>query len=248
MKSMADSEPVRVAILDDDAGIRELLCPYLAEFGMLAMAAADGAALRHLLTQHQFDLVILDLMLPGESGLSLCRELAAASDMPILILTARGEMVDRIVGLELGADDYLVKPFEPRELVARIQTVLRRVRQSRSLGAESQRGTQLSFAGWQLDRATRQLLSANALVVPLSNAEYRLLSVFIERPFVVLSREQLLEAARGRGLELFDRSIDLLVSRLRHKLNDDPKEPHLIKTVRGEGYQFNAKVNPGGLR
>ncbi len=173
---------------------------------------------------------------PGEDGLSLCRWLRSTSDIPILMLTARCEPTDRIIGLELGADDYMAKPFEPRELVARIQTVLRRVRDERS----DQRST-IRFNTWRLNSVLRQLIAPDGLVVPLSNAEFRLLRVFIERPHRVLSREQLLDAARGRSIEAFDRSIDLLVSRLRQKLADDPKNPQLIKTVRGEGYLFDAR-------
>jgi two-component system OmpR family response regulator len=179
---------------------------------------------------------VLDLMLPGEDGLSLCRWLRAESDIPILMLTARCEPTDRIIGLELGADDYMAKPFEPRELVARIQTILRRVRDDRT-----EQRANIRFDNWRLNSVLRQLIADNGLVVPLSNAEFRLLWVFIERPRRVLSREQLLDAARGRSIEAFDRSIDLLVSRLRQKLGDDPKAPQLIKTVRGEGYLFDAR-------
>ena len=196
----------------------------------------DGAAMRVAMQAETFDVVVLDLMLPGEDGLSLCRWLRAESDIPILMLTARCEPTDRIIGLELGADDYMSKPFEPRELVARIQTILRRVRDDRT-----EQRANIRFDNWRLNSVLRQLVADNGLVVPLSNAEFRLLWVFIERPRRVLSREQLLDAARGRSIEAFDRSIDLLVSRLRQKLGDDPKAPHLIKTVRGEGYLFDAR-------
>jgi two-component system OmpR family response regulator len=195
----------RALIVDDDIPIRELLCDYLARFNIHSTGVTDGNAMRQALAEENYDVVVLDLMLPGEDGLSLCRWLRSSSDIPILMLTARCEPTDRIIGLELGADDYMAKPFEPRELVARIQTILRRVRDD------------------------------------LSNAEFRLLRVFLERPRRVLNREQLLDAARGRSIEAFDRSIDLLVSRLRQKLGDDPKSPQLIKTVRGEGYMFDAR-------
>ena len=178
-------------------------------------------------------------MLPGEDGISLCRSLRTKSDIPILMLTARGEAIDRIVGLEVGADDYIVKPFEPRELVARIQTILRRTRGARENIKEQKEAV---FMGWRLNFVLRQLVSPEELVIPLSNAEFRLLTVFVEHPNRVLTREFLLDAARGRNMDIFDRSIDILVSRVRQKLNDDPRTPSLIKTVRGEGYLFDAKV------
>jgi len=225
----------RALIVDDDVPIRELLIDYLARFNILASGVTDGAAMRVAMQAETFDVVVLDLMLPGEDGLSLCRWLRAESDIPILMLTAR-EPTDRIIGLELGADDYMSKPFEPRELVARIQTILRRVRDDRT-----EQRANIRFDSWRLNSVLRQLVADDGLVVPLSNAEFRLLWVFIERPRRVLSREQLLDAARGRSIEAFDRSIDLLVSRLRQKLGDDPKAPQLIKTVRGEGYLFDAR-------
>lgn len=227
---------IRALIVDDDVPIRELLIDYLARFNILATGVTDGAAMRLAMQAETYDVVVLDLMLPGEDGLSLCRWLRSESDIPILMLTARCEPTDRIIGLELGADDYMSKPFEPRELVARIQTILRRVRDDRT----DQRAN-IRFDNWRLNSVLRQLVADDGLVVPLSNAEFRLLWVFIERPRRVLSREQLLDAARGRSIEAFDRSIDLLVSRLRQKLGDDPKAPQLIKTVRGEGYLFDAR-------
>jgi len=226
----------RALIVDDDVPIRELLIDYLARFSILALGVSDGEGMRQALLEENFDVVVLDLMLPGEDGLSLCRWLRAESDIPILMLTARCEPTDRIIGLELGADDYMAKPFEPRELVARIQTILRRVRDDRT-----EQRANVRFDNWRLNSVLRQLISSDGLVVPLSNAEFRLLWVFLERPRRVLSREQLLDAARGRSIEAFDRSIDLLVSRLRQKLGDDPKAPQLIKTVRGEGYLFDAR-------
>lgn len=229
-----------ILLVDDDAQICQLLRDYLSGFGMSVAAVADGEAMAGALKESSFDLVILDLMLQGEDGLSLCRRLRATSDIPILMLTARGETMDRVVGLEVGADDYVVKPFEPRELVARIQSILRRVRggQDRQDGE----GESASFRGWRLDFVLRQLVSPDELVIPLSNAEFRLLKVFVEHPGRVLSRDFLLDQARGRNMDLFDRSIDLLVSRLRQKLEDDSRAPSLIKTVRGEGYLLDAKV------
>ncbi|MDE1166609.1 MAG: response regulator [Pseudomonas sp.] len=223
-------------VVDDDVPLRELLSDYLARFGIQATGVGDGVEMRRALAEQSFDVVVLDLMLPGEDGLSLCRWLRSTSDVPILMLTARCEPTDRIIGLELGADDYMAKPFEPRELVARIQTVLRRVRDERS-----EQRVSVRFDNWRLDSVLRQLVSTDGLTVPLSNAEFRLLWVFLENPRQVLSREHLLDNARGRAIEAFDRSIDLLVSRLRQKLGDDPKSPRLIKTLRGEGYLFDAQ-------
>src|SRR5665647_621557 len=228
-----------ILMVDDDAQIRQLLSDYLSGFGMSVVAVADGKAMVEAMKKSSFDLVILDLMLPGEDGLSLCRSLRAESDIPILMLTARGEAMDRVVGLELGADDYIVKPFEPRELVARIQTILRRARGNRENHKEQ---NEVQFMGWRLNYVMRHLVSPEELVIPLSNAEFRLLTVFIEHPNRILTREFLLDSARGRDMDVFDRSIDILVSRVRQKLNDDSRTPTLIKTVRGEGYLFDAKV------
>lgn len=232
--------PTRALIVDDNQELRELLGGYLTRFNIDSEAVGDGPGMRRALAQSHFDVIILDLMLPGEDGLALCRQVRAESDIPILMLTARCEPTDRIIGLELGADDYMAKPFEPRELVARIQTILRRVRDDRVSPREEEPRTSIRFAGWTLQCVLRQLHSPTGLVVPLSNAEFRLLWVFLERPRRVLSREQLLDEARGRSIEAFDRSIDLLVSRLRQKLGDDPRNPTLIRTVRGEGYLFDA--------
>ena len=229
-----------VLLVDDDIHIRQLLSDYLSDFGISVVAVADGNMMADAMEKESFDLVILDLMLPGEDGLSLCRSLRAKSDIPILMLTARGEAMDRVVGLEVGADDYIVKPFEPRELVARIQTIMRRARGGRESPNEQE--NMVSFAGWRLNNVLRQLISPDDVVIPLSNAEFRLLKVFIEHPSRVLTRDFLLDQARGRNMDLFDRSIDLLVSRLRQKLGDDSRTPSLIKTVRGEGYLFDAKV------
>jgi len=228
-----------ILMVDDDAQIRQLLSDYLSGFGMSVVAVADGKAMVEAMKKSSFDLIILDLMLPGEDGLSLCRSLRAESDIPILMLTARGEAMDRVVGLELGADDYIVKPFEPRELVARIQTILRRTRGNREIHKEQ---NEAEFLGWRLNYMMRHLVSPQELVIPLSNAEFRLLTVFIEHPNRILSREFLLDSARGRDMDMFDRSIDILVSRVRQKLSDDSRTPTLIKTIRGEGYLFDAKV------
>lgn len=228
-----------VLLVDDDMQIRQLLRDYLSAFDMAVVAVPDSKAMAAALEKQSFDLVILDLMLPGDDGLSICRGLRAKSDIPILMLTARGEAMDRVVGLEVGADDYIVKPFEPRELVARIQSILRRTRGGRKSIHEQKEAV---FMGWRLNYVLRQLVSPDEVVIPLSNAEFRLLTVFVEHPNRVLTREFLLDEARGRDMEMFDRSIDILVSRVRQKLNDDPRTPSLIKTVRGEGYLFDAKI------
>jgi two-component system OmpR family response regulator len=233
-------DDIRALIVDDDPDIGDLLCGYLTGYGIQAKAVRDGAAMRIAMAASSFHVIILDLMLPMEDGLSLCRELRATSNIPIIMLTARGETADKVLGLELGADDYVVKPFEPRELVARIQTVLRRALTAE--GGHAGAGDVVSFVGWSLNRLTRELTTPRKLVVPLSNAEFRLLSAFIEHPRRVLTRDYLIDVARGRTADVFDRSIDLLVSRLRQKLDDDPKSPTLIKTIRGEGYMFDAGV------
>jgi two-component system OmpR family response regulator len=235
------AESTNVLIVDDDEDIRELLQTYLAGFSIRAQCVGDGEAMRQAMQATTFDVIVLDLMLPGEDGLSLCRQLRATTDIPILILTARGEAADRVVGLELGADDYVMKPFDPRELVARIHTILRRARDGRQRETADVQD-EWRFDGWTINRVSRELLTPGNMVVPLSNAEFRLLTVFIERPRRVLSRDQLMDAARGHSATPFDRSIDLLVSRLRQKLDDDPRDPKLLKTVRGEGYMFDARV------
>lgn len=235
------NRPEHILIVDDDAEIRNLLRDYLARNGMRAEAVADGRAMRAALQNGRFDLVVLDLMLPGEDGLTLCRDLRAHSNLPVIMLTARGEDTDRIVGLEMGADDYVPKPFSPRELLARIKAVLRRA-QALPETADTSNARRLRFAGWLLDLSTRQLLSPQGVVTPLSGGEYRLLRVFLEHPNRVLSRDQLLDFTRGREASPFDRSIDVQVGRLRRRLGDSAHEPVLIKTVRGEGYVLAAGV------
>ena len=189
----------------------------------------------------RIDLIVLDLMLPGDDGLTLCRNLRAKSDIPVIMLTARGEETDRIVGLEMGADDYLAKPFSARELLARIKAILRRARSlPENLQPDSAR--RIRFADWVLDTAQRQLISAANVVTPLSGAEYRLLRIFLSHPNRVLNRDQLVDLTQGKEADPLDRSIDVQVSRLRHRLGDDPREPRLIKTVRGEGYVLAVDV------
>lgn len=230
-----------ILIVDDDREIRQLVADYLKRNGYRVSLAADGRQMREVLAGSGIDLIVLDLMLPGEDGLNLCRDLRARSDLPVLMLTARTEPIDRVLGLEMGADDYLAKPFEPRELLARIRNILRRTRAlpGRSTGDPPRCWR---FAGWTLDSRTRQLTSPRDVVVALSGAEYRLLQVFLTHPNRVLTRDQLMDLARGREADPYDRSIDLRVSRLRQKLGDNARAPTLIKTLRNEGYVLAATV------
>ncbi len=233
--------PDHILIVDDDADIRSLLGEYLRKNGCQATVAADGRSMWNALSRSKVDLIVLDLMLPGEDGLTLCRKLRSQADTPVIMLTARGEETDRIVGLEMGADDYLAKPFNPRELLARIKSVLRRARSlPRGLGDEDVHS--IVFAEWRLDTVARHLVSPKGVVTSLSGAEYQLLRIFLSRPNRVLSRDQLMVLSKGREAEPFDRSIDLQVSRLRHRLGDDPADPQIIKTVRGEGYVLTVPV------
>ena len=229
----------KILVVDDDDDITTLLCAYLSRFGFEARAVADGQQMQRHLDAHPVDLVVLDLMLPGVDGLALAQALRAGSRLPIIMLTARGSAADRVVGLEMGADDYMSKPFEPRELVARIHSVLRRSREARPPAAPAPEV--IAFDGWRLQRDERLLTSPKGLVVPLSNAEFQLLSAFLKAPRRVVSRDQLMTQARGRSMDEIGRSIDLLVSRLRQKLADEAGAKALIKTVRGAGYMFDAR-------
>jgi two-component system OmpR family response regulator len=231
--------PDHVLVVDDDAEIRKLLGEYLQRNGFRVSLATEGREMRRALEQTRPDIVVLDLMLPGDSGLTLCRDLRARSNLPVIMLTARGEEIDRIVGFEMGADDYLAKPFSPRELLARIKSILRRTRGPAQLGANAHR---VRFAGWTLDLDARQLVAPDGVVVALSGAEFKLLSAFVERPNRVLDRNQLMDLTVGRDGTPFDRSIDVQVSRLRVRLRDDAREPRIIKTVRSEGYVLAAAV------
>lgn len=235
-----DKSP-HILVVDDDREIRSLLTRFLGEHGFRVTTAPDGRAMRQILADWRIDLVVLDVMLPGEDGLSLCRRLRAESKLPIIMLTAVGQDTDRIVGLEIGADDYLPKPFNPRELVARIKVVLRRASAEPATGGSLSNG-QFRFAGWMFDCTRRRLESPDGVLVDLSGAEFNILTAFVERPNRVLSREQLLDLARSRASIPFDRSIDVQVSRLRQKLEVDPRRPGLIKTVRGGGYVLAAEV------
>ena len=234
-----------ILIVDDDRDIRELLTTYLVKNGLRATAVADGRHMHAALVDAgPFDLIILDLMLPGDDGLTLCRDLRAGrfKATPILMLTARDDEADRILGLEMGADDYLAKPFAARELLARIRAVLRRTRMLPPNMRAAEGARRLAFGDWQVDTTERHLVDAQGVQVALSGAEYRLLRVFLDHPRKVLSRDQLLGLTQGRDAELFDRSIDLLVSRLRQRLRDVAREPRYIKTVRSEGYVFASTV------
>ncbi|MCP4126584.1 MAG: response regulator [Gammaproteobacteria bacterium] len=236
-----------ILVVDDDREIRELLQEYLTRNGYRTSAVGEGKGMWQVLGTGHVDLIVLDLMLPGDDGLELCRNLRVNSNLPVIMLTARGDEMDRILGLEMGADDYLPKPFNPRELLARIKVVLRR---SSSLPWQEAGETEyqsMSFAGWKLDSVNRHLISEDGVVVALSGAEYRLLQVLLAHPNRILNRDQLLDLTQGRESDPFDRSIDVLISRLRKRLGDDPKSPQIIKTVRGEGYILASKVSREGV-
>ncbi|MGZ8907827.1 MAG: response regulator [Methylobacter sp.] len=237
-----DMRLTHILVVDDDAGIRDLLGDYLCKNSYQVTGVADGKGMTAALDRGQINLVVLDLMLPGEDGLVLCRNLRVHSNIPVIMLTARGDETDRIVGLEMGADDYLAKPFNPRELLARIKSVLRRTQVlPENHSVEDTR--YIHFGEWKLDVVAPHLVAGDGLVVTLSGAEYRLLKIFLEHPNRVLSRDQLLDLTQGRDTEPFDRSIDVQVSRLRQRLRDDAKEPCIIKTVRGEGYVLATSVD-----
>jgi two-component system OmpR family response regulator len=231
----------KILIIDDDRDIRSLLADYLELNGYATITAADGNAMWMALNEHKFDLVVLDLNLPGDDGLTLCRNLRAKSSMPVIMLTARSEPLDRIIGLEMGADDYLPKPFEPRELLARIRSVLRRTSSSQR-GSHGEQVQKIKFADWTLDLTARHLLSPEGMVIALSGAEFRMLNIFLEQPNVVLNRDQLLNIMHGRDADPFDRSIDIQISRLRQKLREDARTPQIIKTVRNGGYVLAVTV------
>jgi two-component system OmpR family response regulator len=232
-----------ILVVDDDGEIRDLVSGFLKRNSYRVMTARDAKSARQAMADYKFDLVVLDLMMPGEDGLSLCRDLRAKSKLPVIMVTARGEETDRIVGLEIGADDYLPKPFSPRELLARIRAVLRRATD----GAGDLPPTeQVTFEGWTLDLGTRALTSPAGEDIDLTGGEFELLKAFVQRPQRVLTRDQLLDITRGRDPILFDRAIDAQVSRLRKKIELDPGNPTLIKTVRAGGYVFAAKVESVG--
>ncbi|OZI67048.1 response regulator [Bordetella genomosp. 11] len=233
-----------IMIVDDDREIRELAGNFLKKNGLNVTFAADGRQMRTLLESSTVDLIVLDIMMPGDDGLVLCRELRSGKHkrIPIVLLTARSDDMDRVLGLEMGADDYLVKPFVARELLARIKAVLRRTRMLPPNFQVTEAGRQIRFGDWRLDTTARHLLDSSGTVVSLSGAEYRMLRVFLDHPQRVLTRDQLLNLTQGRDADVFGRSIDLLISRLRQRLREDAREPMYIKTVRSEGYVFAATV------
>ncbi|MES2493528.1 MAG: response regulator [Pseudomonadota bacterium] len=236
---MTDTPPIRVLLVDDEAALREPLAEYLSRQGFAVTQAATAAEARTRLRDEAPDLVLLDIMMPGEDGLSLCRHIVESRQLPTIFLTARGEATDRIVGLEIGADDYVVKPFEPRELVARIRSVLRRAARGPGDRADEE---VFSFEGWTLDPLKRRLTDAEGALVAISSAEFRLLMAFLEHPRQVLDRDRLLEMVQGREAHLFDRAVDNQVSRLRRKIEIDSRNPQLIQTVWGGGYMLAAEV------
>ena len=226
-------------MVDDDKALRRLLGDYLGENGYEVALVSDGEAMRKEMAAGVFDLVILDLMLPGDDGLVLCRNMRANSNVPILMLTARGDELDRIIGLEMGADDYLAKPFNPRELLVRIKNILRRTQDT---GGSRSVPRLLVFAGWTLDLSARHLIDSEGIVSLLSNGEFKLLQLLAEHPRRVLSRDQLTDVLSGREAMPFERTIDVMISRLRRSLRDDARGPTLIKTIRNEGYMLSAQV------
>jgi two-component system, OmpR family, response regulator len=230
-----------ILVVEDDRETRTLIAKYLRTNACNVATAADGREMARAMTDHRVDLLILDVMLPGEDGLSLCRKVRAESQVPIIMLTARGEDVDRIVGLEMGADDYMPKPFNPRELLARINAVLRRQQAARN-ASTIEGASALSFQGWHIDLRLRELRNPEGARVAMTSAEFDLLRTFCERPGRVLSRDSLLDLTQGRNAGSFERSIDVLVSRIRRKIEPDPQEATLIKTVRSGGYVFTPRV------
>ena len=236
---MEPTAPTRLLLVDDEAALREPLAEYLARQGFSVSQAANAAQARSLIKTELPELVLLDIMMPGEDGLSLCRHLADAHAIPTILLTAKGEATDRIVGLEIGADDYVVKPFEPRELVARIRSVLRRSAKGGPPPAEDE---QFEFEGWRLDPLKRRLSDPEGAVVSISSVEFRLLLAFLEHPRQVLDRDRLLDMVQGREAHLLDRAVDNQVSRLRRKIEGDHRNPTMIQTVWGGGYMLAADV------
>lgn len=241
LKQGMEAQTPHILVVDDHRDIRDPLAQYLKKNGFRAMTADGGTALRQAVKAYAFDLIILDIMMPGEDGLTLCRFLRETNHTPVILLTAVSEETDKIIGLEMGADDYVTKPFNPRELLARIKAVLRRS-QSLPPQREPRQGTRYTFGGWVFDTTTRQLRKGDGPDIGLSSGEFSLLTILVDRPNMVLSRDQLIDLTRGRNAGPFDRAIDNQVSRLRKKIEDDPKNPLLIQTVWGGGYKFAGTV------
>ncbi|MFK0331918.1 response regulator [Rhizobium sp. NPDC090275] len=231
-----------IAVVDDHGDIRDLVGEYLQQQGYRISVADSGASLRRIMERSAVDLVVLDVMMPGEDGLSVCRQLRTSTQIPIIFLTAMAEEMDKIIGLELGADDYLVKPFNPRELLARIRAVLRRANSLPVQDREALKSKVVRLGHLRLNMGRQELFRDDGVGISLSTAEFRLLKVFLERPGLVLSREQLLDLTAGRTADIFDRSIDNQVSRLRKKIEPDPKNPSIIKTHWGGGYSLSGEV------
>lgn len=236
-------EGAHLLVVDDDREICDLIRHFFERHGYRVTAAHDEAQMQAQLRRRDFDLVVLDVMLPGRNGLELCRDIRARSRVPIIMVTAVGETTDRIVGLEMGADDYLAKPFDPRELLARVRAVIRRFSAASESGTPARPAQTYKFAGWTLDLAQRRLWSDDNVVVTLTTAEFDLLSVFVMHPRRTLSRDQLLDLTQGRDAQAFDRSIDILVSRLRRKLATTADSANFIVTIRGGGYMFAPSVD-----
>ena len=236
---MTDSAPTRVLLVDDEAALREPLADYLVRQGFVVTQAGSAAEARSRFIEGAFDLVLLDIMMPGEDGLSLCRHLVETRQIPVIFITAKGEAMDRIIGLEIGGDDYVVKPFDPRELVARIRSVLRR---SSRQPVEPAEALVYEFEGWTLDPLKRRLMDREGAVVAISSAEFRLLMAFLDHPRQVLDRDRLLDMVQGREAHLFDRAVDNQISRLRRKVEVDSRNPQLIQTVWGGGYMLATEV------
>lgn len=237
---MEESTQARILVVDDDEGLRELLSQYLGSNGYLVTLAEGGAAMDARMAEQSFDLVILDLMMAGEDGLSIARRLRSGSRQPIIMLSARGEDIDRIVGLEVGADDYLAKPFNPRELLARIRAVLRRGQGESTVQPTVQEQRTVRFGEFELD-LDAQALARDGVTIPLTSAEFSILQIFVTHPNRVLSRDQLMDMLKGYDRDPFDRSIDVRVTRLRRKIEVNPAEPQYIRTVWGQGYLFAPK-------
>ena len=237
---MTEPAPTTLLLVDDEPTLREPLAEYLTRQGFVVQEAESAAAARTRLAQATPDLVLLDIMMPGEDGLSLCRHLVESRRLPTILLTARGEAMDRIIGLEIGADDYVTKPFEPRELVARIRSVLRRAERPAAPATDDE--LLYEFEGWQLDPLKHRLTDPDGALVPLSTAEFRMLRAFCDHPRQVLDRDRLLDMVQGREAHLFDRAVDNQISRLRRKIEADSRDPRFIQTVRGGGYRFATDV------
>jgi len=239
-----ESQKQNILVVDDDHGIRDLLGKFLVQHGYEAILAKNGQEMRLALERQPIDLIVLDIMMPGEDGMTLCRELRTNSTIPVIMLTAISEDIERILALELGADDYLSKPFNPRELLARVKAILRRSAGVAAIHVQNVQNEQLCyrFEKWKLNKTARQLMSPEGMEISLSTGEFNLLLAFLERPNQVLSRDQLLDVTKNRSAAPFDRSIDIQISRLRHKIEEDHKNPSMIKTVRGGGYVLATTV------